>query len=190
MTYDLNLINKIKDELFALPHSSYWQIPLQGAKYLQTQISNLNPQLILEIGTSSGFSAICMAESLIKSNNLNAKIVTIESNSTRFEFAKQNFTKAELNNLIECVKGHAPKIIEHINLEPKIDFAFFDGTKSQTTKLFNAVIPLLSDNGVILVDNILSHSQKMQPFLNFLDIENYNYKIINAGAGLCEIYKN
>lgn len=189
MDFNLPLIQSIKTELATLPHNQYWQIPPDGADFLYQTVLTLKPKLILEIGTSSGYSAVTMAQALIKSNNLNSKIITIESNPARFNFSQDNFKRAGLQNLIQGVKGHAPEVFSQLKFDNPIDLAFFDGTKSQTTSFFEAIFPLLSPHGIILVDNVLSHKAKMQPFLDYLDQKKHRYQVLDIGAGICKISK-
>jgi len=190
MDYNLQLIEQVKNRLAELPQDQYWQIPLDGANYLAKTVSTNKPNLILEIGTSSGYSAICMADALIKSQNLKAQIITIESHAARFQFSQDNFKKCNLNHLITGYKGHAPEIFSEIAFPAPIDLAFFDGTKSQTTDFFTAIYPLLSKGGIILVDNVLSHQEKMQPFIDYLQNQKHQYQILDIGAGICQITKS
>lgn len=190
MEFNLATIQSLRAELASLPHNKYWQIPANGANFLYQTVVQNKPQLILEIGTSSGYSAIVMAQALIESHNLEAKLITIESNPTRYEFSQTNFQKAGLQKLVQGVKGHAPEVFNQLNFDAPIDLAFFDGTKSQTTSFFEAIFPLLSPNGIILVDNVLSHKEKMQPFFDFLDQKKHQYQVHDIGAGICQISKS
>ncbi len=182
MTYN----PKIKQELELLPQNLYWQIPRDGAEYLQQTVLRLKPQTILEIGTSSGYSGLWLAESLMQINNSNAKIYTIESHQGRFEFAQENFKKAGATDWIIQIKGHAP---EAIPTSLTFDLAFFDGTKSQTGSFFDSVWPILNPGGEILVDNVISHADKMQPFFDYLNSINIAFEVLDIGAGLCRIIK-
>lgn len=184
MTYNF----LIKNDLEKLPHNLYWQIPRDGAQFLQTAVQRIKPRAILEVGTSSGYSTIWLAEGLYNSGIIDSsKIYTIESNQNRYEFSQQNFLLAGLQNIIVGIKGHAPQAIPS-NIT--YDLVFFDGTKSQTIDFFNAVWDNLSLQGEVLVDNVISHKEKMQPFFNFLETKGLHYKVLEIGAGICQIAKN
>ncbi len=177
---------QIKLDLEKLPQNLYWQIPVDGAEYLKQTVLRLKPKTILEIGTSSGYSSLWLAEGLLESGLTDSQIITIESNAGRFEFASENFKKANLGNLIQQLKGHAP---EAIPSDLKFELAFFDGTKSQTGGFFDAVWPNLALGGEILVDNVISHTEKMQPFFDHLAKQNIPYQILEIGAGICRVKK-
>src|SRR5690606_33899805 len=128
MDINLDQLKSTKLELQNLPHNQYWQIPVEGAEYLYQTVLRLKPSLILEIGTSSGYSALWLVEALLASpSTQNSRLITIESNADRFDFASQNFKKAGVESLIQNIKGHAPEVFSQIDLSPSIDLAFFDG---------------------------------------------------------------
>jgi predicted O-methyltransferase YrrM len=189
MALNLQSVTALKQQLFELPKDLYWQIPLPGAEYLAKLITELRPKIILEIGTSSGYSSICMVEALLKSDNPTAKIFTVESHAGRFDYSNAAFDSVEAKIIVQNFKGHAPEIFEQMSFPSSIDLAFFDGTKSQTTSFLEAIYPLLSPTGIILVDNINSHLQKMQPFLDYLEQNDYIFEVLNIGDGLCQIQK-
>jgi caffeoyl-CoA O-methyltransferase len=175
---------QIKLDLAKLPQNLYWQIPVDGAEYLKQTVLRLKPKTILEIGTSSGYSSLWLAEGLLEAGLTDSQIITIESHAGRFEFASENFKKANVGNLIQQLKGHAP---EAIPSDLKFELAFFDGTKSQTVSFFDAVWPNLALGGEVLVDNVISHADKMQPFFDHLTNLNIAFEILDIGAGLCRI---
>lgn len=191
MDINLSQLQEVKNRLYELPHDLYWQIPKDGAEYLYNAVLRLNPKLILEIGTSSGYSALWLVEALLALNpKTTSRLITIESHAERFQLASEHFKQAKVESLIQNVKGHAPEIFESVDLSVPVNLAFFDGTKAQTTDFFKAIWPLLSANGEILVDNVVSHHDKMQPFFDYLKANNINYEIIDLGAGICRIVKN
>ena len=126
MTYD----PQIKFELANLPHNLYWQIPLDGAEYLKQTVRRLKPKNVLEIGTSSGYSALYIVEGFVEAGLLTSKLYTIESHEGRFQFASENFSKAGISDFIVPIRGHAPEVIP---TGTTFDLAFFDGTKNQTS---------------------------------------------------------
>jgi predicted O-methyltransferase YrrM len=177
---------QIKAELENLPHNQYWQIPVDGAEYLKQTVLRLKPTSVLEIGTSSGYSALWIIEGFLQAGLLNSKLYTIESHTGRFEFAQENFTKAGATDWIHQIKGHAP---EAIPSDIIFDLAFFDGTKSQTSSFFDSVWPLISPGGEILVDNVISHAEKMQPFFDYLTSIQVPYEVLDIGVGICRVKK-
>jgi predicted O-methyltransferase YrrM len=135
----------------------------------------LAPQCILEIGTFTGFSALCLAEGL----NHTGTIDTIELRAEDANAARLHFDASP--------KG--PQIISHIgdakNILPTLhkqwDLVFIDADKTGYIEYFNLVLPMLSDKGVIIADNVLFHGQVFEENItgkNALAIHAFNEYIL------------
>ena len=109
----------------------------------------IKPKKVLEIGTYTGYSAICIAEGL----NKNGIIHTIDKNEELNTIQKKYFKKSGLENNIIQYNGRALDIIPKI--EEKFDLIFIDADKENYINYFNLVIDKLNNNGVILADNVL-----------------------------------
>ena len=109
----------------------------------------IKPKKVLEIGTYTGYSAICIAEGL----NKNGIIHTIDKNEELNTIQKKYFKKSGLENNIIQYNGCALDIIPKI--EEKFDLIFIDADKENYINYFNLVIDKLNNNGVILADNVL-----------------------------------
>jgi predicted O-methyltransferase YrrM len=193
MNFDLDLIGRVKSDLVKLPQEKFWQVPLEGALYLQKLIFDIRPRNVLEIGTSSGYSGLWIVESLLANEPGNpGHLITFESNQARYDFANQNFKTAGVETLITSIKGHAPKAFGFIPGDKKIDLAFIDGTKSQTTEFFIGLLPYFAENAQVVVDNVTStrhnHHLKMQPFLDYLAANNYKFEVVEVGDGFCHVW--
>ncbi|MBC8399720.1 MAG: O-methyltransferase [Flavobacteriales bacterium] len=109
----------------------------------------INPKKVLEIGTYTGYSALCIYEGL----NEKGVIHTIDKNEELVDIQKKYFTKT----------GDVEKFIQHtgtaLDIIPKInetfDFIFLDADKENYINYFNCIIDKLNKNGVILADNVL-----------------------------------
>lgn len=121
---------------------------LQG-RFLSFISQFIQANNILEIGTYTGYSAICLAEGLEKDGQLH----TIEINEELQEQALTYFEKAQLNNKIHMHIGHALDIIP--NLDCTFDLVFIDADKENYTHYYEAVLPKLRKGGVIIADNVL-----------------------------------
>lgn len=185
----LDQIRKIKCELQELPHNKFWQVAPTGGNVLKEAIVRLQPKNILEIGTSSGYSSLWMAEGILLAGLTDTMIYTIDSHKVRHEFAKENFKKANAEKYITPILGHAPEAISQVPSEITFDLIFFDATKNQTVSFLEAVWPRLNTGGEIFVDNINSHLEQMQPFLNYLTEHNYCFEVLQEGTGMCRIQK-
>lgn len=109
----------------------------------------LKPSEVLEIGTFTGYSAICLASALEQ----NGKLFTIEINDELAEFSRSYFIRAGLDDKIIQLNGDAIKIIPKLDISP--DLVYIDGDKREYTEYFEAVFPKLKPGGFLLADNIL-----------------------------------
>ena len=109
----------------------------------------INPKDILEIGTYTGYSAICIAEGI--SNE--ATIDTIDKNEELEDIQNRYFKKSGFRDQIKQHIGNALEIIPTLN--KKFDFVFIDADKSNYCNYFNLVIGKMKKGGIILSDNVL-----------------------------------
>ena len=108
-----------------------------------------SPDKILEIGTYTGYSTICLAEGLSK----NGKIDTIDKNEELIKIQNKYFKESGFRNKIFQHTGYALDILK--NLNEKYDIIFIDADKENYINYFNQVSNKLSKNGIIISDNVL-----------------------------------
>lgn len=127
---------------------------------LLSMLSHLiQPQCILEIGTYTGYSALCLAEGLSK----NGKIITIDCNEDLIHFTRNIFEQSEFRNQIDFRCGDALEIIPELN--ETFDLVFIDADKSNYLNYYNLVLPKVRTGGLIIADNVLWSGK-------VLDVEN------------------
>lgn len=115
-----------------------------------SMISKLvNPLTILEIGTYTGYSALCLAEGLQKNGILH----TIDHNEELFDLQRKYFDRSPFKGRIKQHTGEALEVIKHI--EGPFDLVFIDADKSNYSNYFHAIIDQMNSSGVILSDNVL-----------------------------------
>ncbi len=107
------------------------------------------PERILEIGTYTGYSAICLARGLRKGGEL----ITIEINDELRGTATKFFRKAGLEEQIELINGDALEVIPA--LKGSFDLVFIDAHKDNYPNYYNLVIDRISAGGYLLADNVL-----------------------------------
>jgi predicted O-methyltransferase YrrM len=129
---------------------------LQGA-FLQLISRMIKPAAILEIGTFTGYSAICLAQGL----QLEGKLITIDCNPEMEEFTRPYFEEAGLNDKINMIIGDATAIIE--NLRGPFDLVFIDADKENYVNYFKMVFPKVAPGGYILADNTLWYGRVIEP---------------------------
>jgi len=109
----------------------------------------LSPGRILEIGTFTGYSAICLARGL----RPGGKLTTIEINDELRDIALKFFRKANLEEKIELINGDALKVIPE--LEGSFDLVFIDAHKDDYPEYYSLIIDKVEPGGYIIVDNVL-----------------------------------
>lgn len=107
------------------------------------------PKNILEIGTAIGYSSILMAENSPK----DTRITTIERYEKNYDIAMENIKKFGYDDKIDVRLGDANEVL--LNLKDKYDFVFIDAAKGQYLEFFNKTKDLLSDDALIISDNVL-----------------------------------
>jgi caffeoyl-CoA O-methyltransferase len=121
---------------------------LQG-RLLQMISEMVQPSSILEVGTFTGYSAICLAKGL----KPGGKLITIEQNDELAAFAGSYFKKAGLSESIDQLTGNALDIIPGLNKQ--FDLVFLDGDKREYIRYYRAVINKVRTGGFIIADNVL-----------------------------------
>jgi caffeoyl-CoA O-methyltransferase len=158
-----------KIENYVLSHSSP-EDPLLAELYRQTYLRFVNPnmtsghaqgkllemisrmispQYILEIGTFTGYSAICMAKGL----RPGGRLITIEINDELVHFSREFFNRAGMNETIEQLTGRAQDIIP--GLQHKFDLVFIDADKREYCEYFRLVKEKIRPGGFVIADNVL-----------------------------------
>ena len=109
----------------------------------------INPKKILEIGTFTGYSTLCLAEGLDK----NGQIHTVDINEELYDLQRKYFKKSSFNNNITQHLGNALEIIP--KLDHDFDLIFLDADKINYPKYLDVLIVRLKKGGVLLSDNVL-----------------------------------
>lgn len=124
---------------------------LQG-RLLKMLVLMKKPKNIIEVGTFSGYSAICMAEGL-KELGGNRKLYTFEINDEMEDFTRSWIEGSDVAEYIDFRIGDAIK--EAPLLEKSFDMAFMDGDKRTYIETYDTLFPLIESDGIILADNTL-----------------------------------
>ena len=116
----------------------------------------IRPRVILEIGTYTGYSAICMAEGLQK----DGKLITIDINEELYDRVSGYFREAGLGDRIDYRIGDATVLLPEI--KENFDLVFIDADKENYARYFDLVIDRVNLNGFILADNVLWSGKVLQ----------------------------
>jgi caffeoyl-CoA O-methyltransferase len=150
------LLKEVND--FTMQHHSE-SIMLSGhlqGKVLEMISCMIQPRRVLEIGTFTGYSALCLAKGLTTDGELH----TIELREADAATARSYFTRSAYAEKIKLHTGNALDIIPQ--LEETWDLVFIDADKPAYIEYFNLVLPRLRKNGFILADNIFFHGQVLE----------------------------
>ncbi len=129
---------------------------LQG-RLLKMLVEMIRPQRILEVGTFSGYSAICMAEGLGEGG----KVYTFEINDEMEDFTRQWIEGSPVADRIDFRIGDAN--VEAPRLGIMFDMAFVDGDKRTYRETFDTLLPIIRQGGYIIADNTLWDGHVVDP---------------------------
>jgi caffeoyl-CoA O-methyltransferase len=143
----------VLEDLYRQTHIKFVN-PNMAAGYFQGKLlefisSMIKPEFILEIGTYTGYSAICLAKGL----KPGGRLFTIELNDELKEFSHSCFIKAGLESRIVQITGRAQDIIPL--MEQMFDLVYIDGDKREYTEYYNIIIRKMRPGGFIIADNVL-----------------------------------
>lgn len=114
-------------------------------------------KMILEIGTFTGYSTLCMAMGLPE----DGKIITCDNDPIMTQIAQRYWDQSHLGKKIDLRMGPALETIEA--LEGPFDFVFIDADKTEYINYWDAVMPKVSSKGIIVVDNVLASGGVLDP---------------------------
>lgn len=164
-----------------------------GIDYLCNYIKENKIKRILEIGSAIGYSAIRMA--LVNSDIV---VVTIEKDVDRYNIAKSNIKKFNLDKQIDIILGDALET----NIEGEFDLIFIDASKGNNINFFKKYSANLREYGIIITDNLFFHGlvndetliktknqrgivRKIKEFISFLDNNSeFVTEYVSVGDGL------
>ena len=147
-----------------------------------SMISKLTkPKYILEIGTYTGYSSLCLAEGMKNDGELH----TIDKNEELYDFQREYFNKSGYKDKIFQHLGNAIDLIDTINL--KFDLIFLDADKENYAKYLELLVNKLNTNGILVTDNVLWSGKVTMPIsdedLSTQEIDKFN-KLLNQRSDM------
>ena len=165
----------------------FWNIPRKTAVLINTFIKMMGVKNALEIGTSNGYSGIWIAKALKRTGG---KLTTIEYYDKRQSVAIANFEKCGVVDIVRPLQGSACDVLESFSPEEKFDFVFIDANKREYVKYFELIKPHLTEKALIVADNITSHAEKVQDFIDAVDADDeFQYEIVEVPGGILVAYR-
>ena len=165
----------------------FWNVPRKTGVLLNMFIKMMNAKSVLEVGTSNGYSGIWLAKALKETGG---KLTTIEYYDKRQSVAIENFKICGIDDVVRPLQGSACDVIESLDESEKFDFVFIDANKREYVKYFELVKPHLTPKAMIVADNIISHAEKVQTFIDAVDADDeFQYEIVEVPGGILVAYR-
>ncbi len=182
-----------KVEAFLKSNKRQWRdmnVPASDGELLYDIIIEKGYTKGLEIGTSTGHSAIWMAWAFSKTGG---KLITVEIDEARYKEAIANFEKAGLTDYIDARLADAHELVKE--LPGPFDFVFSDADKGWYINYFKDVSPKLKNGGCFAAHNIRPLNRRgmagTKEYLEYvMSLDDYNTTVDNSGGGLAISYKN
>ncbi len=150
------LLQKVNQDTYVQhPQAHMLSGHVQG-KFLELISTVLKPRRILEIGTFTGYSALCLAGGLVPDGQLH----TIELREADGATAQKNFNESSCRDKIHLHVGNAMDIIPQLN--EIWDLVFIDADKTGYLDYYKLVLPRVKAGGVVLADNVLFHGEVLE----------------------------
>jgi predicted O-methyltransferase YrrM len=143
-----DLLKKLREQTANMPERNMQILPEQG-QFIAMLVKIFNPGRILEIGTYTGYSSLCMALALPE-----VRITALDKNPEWTKIANKYWQDAGVSNRIELTVGLALDTLKTFD-DQSFDFIFIDADKRNYLNYFEESLRVVKANGVILIDNVL-----------------------------------
>lgn len=162
----------------------YRNIEAESAKLLGMLVRTQHSQHILEIGTSTGYSTLWLAEA---AKSVSAKVQTLEINAFRSAQAKKYAEEFGLEEYIDFWVGDAADYLA--DSVDQFDLILLDAERGSYVSYWHDLKRLLKPTGgTLIIDNVISHTAEVKPLLELIkQDENFMSTILPVGAGLCMV---
>lgn len=162
----------------------YRNIEAESAKLLGMLVRTQHSKHILEIGTSTGYSTLWLAEA---AKSVSAKVQTLEINAFRSAQAKKYAEEFGLEEYIDFWVGDAADYLAE-SVE-QFDLILLDAERGSYVSYWEYLKRLLKPTGgTLIIDNVISHTAEVKPLLELIkQDENFMSTILSVGAGLCMV---
>ena len=145
-----------RDRIDGTPQSKRLrQIPPDTGRFLALLAASAPEGVYLEIGASAGYSTLWLA---LACRELQRKIVTFEIDKEKVKLARETFSKAEVDDVVQLVAGDARDFIKDFD---DIVFCFLDAEKEDYIELFELIVPSMKKGGLLIADNVISHADTL-----------------------------
>jgi len=162
----------------------YRNIEAESAKLLSQFIRMQQAKAILEIGTSTGYSTLWLAEA---AQATGGQVTTVEIDAKRSAEAKRHVAELELSEIVQFWVGDAADYLKEA--QETFDFILLDAERNAYENYWPDLKRLIKPKGgVLIIDNVISHAAEVKSFLELIkNDQNFMSSILPVGAGLCMV---
>jgi predicted O-methyltransferase YrrM len=173
--------NKQHDDALADRLLRFRSVDPPVAELLGVLVRARNAQHILEIGTSSGYSTIWLADA---AEQTDGSVLTVDTDGERTEFARKNLQNAGVLDRVTLRTEDAASALSS-SRSGYWDFIFLDAERPEYPKYLPDLVRSLATHGVLAIDNVLSHENELVEFTRMIEAEpRFTQTVVAIGAGL------
>jgi caffeoyl-CoA O-methyltransferase len=152
------VLDRVRVETAVMPNA-VMQIAADQGALMELVVRLIGARHALEVGTFTGYSAICIARGLADGGRL----ICLELDEEFAAIAQRNVEAAGVADRVEIRVGPAKQSLEAIAAEPAFDFAFIDADKSGYPEYYELVLERMRPGGLVLLDNMLQDGRVVSP---------------------------
>jgi caffeoyl-CoA O-methyltransferase len=152
------VLARVERETAEMPRSMMQVSADQGA-LLQVLVAAVGAKNVLEVGTFTGYSAICIARGLVEGGTLTC----LELEDEYADIAQRNVEAAGVEDRVDIVRGPAGASLDAMPEEPMFDFVFLDADKTGYPDYYEQILPRMKANALLLIDNVLMGGDVVDP---------------------------
>ncbi len=142
------------------------QIPPETGRFLALMAASAPEGLILEIGTSAGYSTLYLA---LAARLRNTRVVTFEVLEHKVKLARETFQNSGVIDVVELIEADARAMIDKYE---DTSFCFLDAEKEYYSECYDLIVPKMVHGGILVADNIISHKEELAAFVEIVAKDN------------------
>jgi len=158
-----------------------WIVGRQTAEWLYSQVLERQPQLILELGASVGYSALWMGKA---AQTYGGKVITLEREGFKLDEAKAYIERVELRDTVTCVQADILPYLEN-EWKEEVDFLFIDAGKREYLDYLKKLEPSLVKGALVVADNVSDFAKQIALYKEYVENQpRYKTELILMEDGL------
>ncbi len=136
------------------------QVPPETGRFLALMAAAAPPGMVVEIGTSAGYSSLWIA---LACRALGRQLTTIEIDEWKASLARETFREAEMDGVVDLIVGDARNVLSRFD---GISFCFLDTEKELYLECYELVVPRMAPGALLVADNAINFERVLRPMLD------------------------